>query len=100
GMGGGDVKLFAAQGALCGSMIGIEAEFYAFLAAALFAPAWLLWQGKLWSTMKNSVALLINPLLPKEKRRELSPEQMTWLRFGPPICVGMIGATYMQWKPQ
>ena len=36
-MGGGDLKLFAALGALCHPMIGIEMEMYAFVVAALVA---------------------------------------------------------------
>src|SRR5690349_17460824 len=37
-IGGGDVKLFAAIGAFCQTMIGIEALTYAFIAAVLMAP--------------------------------------------------------------
>ena len=33
-MGGGDVKLLAAIGAICGAVVGIEAELYAFITAA------------------------------------------------------------------
>src|SRR5262245_14130751 len=37
-MGGGDVKLLAAIGALCLPMMGIEAELYGFVLAVLIAP--------------------------------------------------------------
>lgn len=97
-IGGGDVKLLAALGALCRPMIGVEAEFYAFLAAALFAPAKLAWEGKLLKTLGNTLALMLNPVLPKHRRRELSPEMMTSLRFGPAIFVGVVGAAYLQWR--
>lgn len=96
-IGGGDVKLLAALGALCMPMIGVEAEFYAFMAAALFAPARLLWQGKLLLTLKNTLAIITNPFRAAHKRREVTPEMMTSLRFGPAIFVGMFGAAFMQW---
>ncbi|MGH7280124.1 MAG: prepilin peptidase, partial [Polyangiaceae bacterium] len=59
-IGGGDVKLFAAIGALLRSMVGVEAELYCFMAAALIAPAHLAYEGKLFLTLKNSALLLVN----------------------------------------
>jgi prepilin peptidase CpaA len=79
-------------------MVGIEAEYYAFAAAALLAPARLAWEGKLFKTLGNSLALAINPLLPKDKRREISKESMTWFRFGPAIAVGTLIATILNWR--
>src|SRR5688572_13604449 len=38
-IGGGDVKLLAALGAICRPMLGLELQFYAYIAAAVFAPA-------------------------------------------------------------
>jgi prepilin peptidase CpaA len=89
GMGGGDLKLFAALGALCQPMIGIEAEMYGFVVAALVAPARLAYQGRLFKVLKNSLALLFNPIRSKDAKREISPEVMTWFRLGPAIFVGM-----------
>jgi len=90
GMGGGDLKLFAALGALCQPMIGIEAETYAFVVAALVAPARLAYQGRLLAVLKNSVALLLNPLRTAKAKREVPPEMMTWFRLGPSVFVGML----------
>jgi prepilin peptidase CpaA len=90
GMGGGDLKLFAALGALCQPMIGIEAEMYAFVVAALIAPARLAYQGRLFGVLKNSFALLLNPLRSAKNKREVPPEMMTWFRLGPAIFVGML----------
>lgn len=97
-IGGGDVKLLAAVGAICRSLLGIEAEFYAFIAAALFAPARLAWEGKLLKTLGNTFALVANPFLPKAKRREIPNEAMTSLRFGPAICAGVLVATILHWR--
>jgi prepilin peptidase CpaA len=98
GMGGGDVKLLAALGALLWPMLGLEAEFYAFLGAALFAPAKMAYEGKLLRTLGNTLALAVNPFLPKAKRREIAPEMMTSLRFGPAIFVGTCVAAYLNWR--
>lgn len=97
-MGGGDLKLLVAIGAIVRTMVGIEAQFYAFAAAALIAPAQLAWEGKLLKTLGNSLALALNPFLPKAKRREVPREAMTWLRFGPAIAAGMIIAAILHWQ--
>jgi prepilin peptidase CpaA len=99
-IGGGDVKLLAAIGALGKPLFGVEAEFYAFVAAALFAPARLAYEGKLMSVLSNALIIVLNPFRPKERRREITPEMMTELRFGPSIFVGTLGAAIVHWRPQ
>lgn len=94
----GDVKLLAAIGALCHPVIGIEAEFYAFIAAALYAPARMAYEGKLWRTLGNTAALAANPFLPKAKRRTIAPEMLTELRFGPAVAVGVALAVALEWR--
>ncbi len=96
-MGGGDLKLFAAIGALCQPMIGIEAEMYAFVVAAVVAPARLAYQGRLLEVLKNSLSLLLNPLRSKQARQEVPPEMMTWFRLGPAVFVGTAGALVAHW---
>ena len=95
---GGDVKLLIALGALCFPGLGIEAQFYAFVAAALYAPARMAYEGKLMRTLGNMLAILINPFLPKERRRALTPEMMTMLRFGPAVFAGMTVAALLNWR--
>ena len=97
-MGGGDVKLLIAVGALLRALVGVEAEFYAFIAAALFAPARLAWEGKLLKTLGNTLVLVANPFLPKSRRRELPNEAMTSLRFGPAIFAGVIVTAILHWR--
>jgi prepilin peptidase CpaA len=89
-LGGGDLKLFAALGALCQPLLGIEAEMYGFVAAAVIAPARLAYDGQLSRVFGNSLSLLINPLRSPAKRREVPPEMMSWFRMGPAILVGVI----------
>lgn len=96
--GGGDVKILAALGALLMPMVGLEAQLYAFVAAALIAPARLAYQGKLWKTLGNSARLAINPLLPKSKRKNIDPSDMTWFRLGPAIFLGTLGAAVANWS--
>jgi prepilin peptidase CpaA len=98
-IGGGDVKLLAAVGALCGPLLGIEAELYGFLTAAALAPARLAYEGKLLRVLGNTAAIAMNPLLPRGKRREISPEMLTKIRFGPAIFAGVLVAVILQWRP-
>jgi len=90
GIGGGDLKLFAALGALCHPMLGIECQIYALAVAAVAAPARLAYEGRLFAVLGGSLALLINPLLPRERRRVVPPEMMTWFRLGPAIFAGTL----------
>jgi prepilin peptidase CpaA len=78
-------------------MTGIEAELYAFVAAAIVAPARLAYEGKLLRTLGNTLALATNPLRPKSKRKELPPEMMASMRFGPAIFVGTLLAAASAW---
>jgi len=97
-IGGGDVKLLAAIGALCMTSVGVECEFYAFIAAALYAPGRLAFEGKLLSTLGNTVSLVINPFLPKARRKEIAPEMLTELRFGPAVAVGALIGVFLNWR--
>jgi prepilin peptidase CpaA len=97
-MGGGDVRLLAALGAIMQPMAGIEAEFYAFIAAALFAPARMAYEGKLMQILGNTLALAVNPFLPKHRRREVPTDMLTRLRFGPAIFVGTACSALTHWR--
>jgi len=100
GIGGGDVKLFAAIGALCMSMFGVEAEMYGFFVAALIAPARLAYEGKLLRTIKNAAILMVNPFLPAAKKIEVQQELMTWFRMGPAIFLGVLAMAITEWRSQ
>ena len=96
-IGGGDLKLLAALGALCHPSLGLELEMYAFMAALVIAPARLAYDGKLFRTLKNTIYLMFNPVLPKEKRKAVEPEAMTWFRLGPCIFIGVAVTTAFHW---
>ena len=96
-MGGGDVKLFAAIGALLGFRLGLDAEFYGFVIGALYVPAKLAWEGRLFSTLAGGFRALLNPLR-KMQERAVVPEGLKMrIRFGPAICVGTIAAIALAW---
>jgi prepilin peptidase CpaA len=97
-IGGGDVKLFAALGALCQPMAGLEVETYAFVAAALIAPAKLAYQGALFKTLGRSLALVTNPFRKPEKRLPLPDEMKTWFRLGPAVFLGAAVTLFAHWN--
>lgn len=89
GFGGGDVKLLAAVGALCLPRAGIEIEFYATMAGLIVAMGQLAWGGRLLRTVAGSVAILLNPLLPRARRHALPAAATTAMRFAPAIFAGV-----------
>ena len=97
-IGGGDVKLFAALGALLRTLVGVEAQFYACIAACVLAFGRLAYDGKLFKVLGNTFMLAVNPFLPRDRRREITPDMMTWARFGPAIFVGTAAAAVIHWR--
>ncbi len=97
GAGGGDVKLFAAIGALCQPVMGLEVETYSFVAALLLAPISLIYHGKLLSTLARAATLVVNPLRGPEKRTRVPDELMTWFRMGPAVFLGATAAALLRW---
>lgn len=87
-MGGGDLKLFAAIGALCQPLVGIEIQMYALVVAAIIAPARLAYEGRLLRVMAGTLSVALNPFLPRARQRALPPEALTSFRLGPAIFAG------------
>lgn len=94
-IGGGDVKLLAAVGAMLGVMPGIEAQLVAFVAASVIAMGRLVWHGQLGATFANTVNLVANPLRKKEKRVPLSTSLMAQVRLGMPALIGVLFAVLL-----
>ena len=55
GIGGGDVKLFAALGCVAGPGFGLEVQWVAYCLAGAGAMLWLTWRGCLWSTLASAL---------------------------------------------
>ena len=92
-MGGGDVKLLAALGALLGLEMGLELETMAFLTGS--AQGVFVWirQGR----MKAGLCAVASLALPfagarLRRRQEIGSASRTSIRFGPAILVGTIAA--------
>jgi prepilin peptidase CpaA len=89
-IGGGDVKLFAAIGALVGWYDGLEIQLTSYIALLVIAFFTLAWRGQLWKTLTNAGWMAINWLLPKAKRRAISSEAMVEMRLGPAIFLAAL----------
>lgn len=97
-MGGGDVKLLASVGVWAGPILGLQVELYAFVLAALYAPARLAYQGELFRLIGNSAALLKNPFLPKARRKDVPQALLTELRFGPAVFFATALVALVRWR--
>jgi prepilin peptidase CpaA len=96
GMGGGDVKLFGAIGAIGGAYLGIEIELYSFVAVSVYALIVLGWRGRLGRTLANSAVTLLNLFLPRARRRPIAGETMTPLRLGGAILAASVYCLALQ----
>jgi prepilin peptidase CpaA len=92
-LGGGDLKLLLAVGALLGPMLGLQVQLYAFLIALIIAPAQLAYRGKLLTTLKNAGSLAINPFRRASRRVGLPPAALSEFRFGPAIFLAAAVST-------
>ncbi|MCA9607099.1 MAG: prepilin peptidase [Myxococcales bacterium] len=88
GMAGGDVKLFAALGAIGGLYLGLEAQFLSLVAASIYAIGQLAWNGRLLNSLGNSVFIGLNPVLPRRFRKTIAPELMHRIRLGAAVLLG------------
>lgn len=102
-IGGGDVKLAAAIGALAGPTQGLEIEFAALLALAFLALARLIYAGKLGHVLGNVFYLITNPVRPEAHRKAVAPESLTEMRMGPGVALGvlvvLLSEHLQQWFP-
>jgi prepilin peptidase CpaA len=104
GIGGGDLKLFAALGALLGPTQGLEAEFSAFALLGLYALFRLAFQGQLLRTLLGSLRVL-GGLMFISLRREVTIDSRLRceLRMGPAIAVGVVTVLFIpavtRWLP-
>jgi prepilin peptidase CpaA len=67
-VGGGDVKLLAAMGAVGGVTLGVEAAFFAFFCAMGFVVVRLSWRGTFFRTLGSSLTLAASPLVSRNAK--------------------------------
>lgn len=89
-IGGGDVKLFAALGALLGPSVGLQLELLAFGLLTVFALVRLAFLGRLFAVLLNAVRLIATPVLPKAWRKPIEQEALTEMRLGPAIAAATL----------
>jgi prepilin peptidase CpaA len=91
GIGGGDLKLFAAFGALLGPMQGLEVELSSFLLLGIFALFRFAYLGKLWSTLLGASKITFGLLVPMRNARVVTATvALTEMRMGPAIFAAVL----------
>jgi prepilin peptidase CpaA len=94
-MGGGDVKLMGAVGAIMGYPFVLTALIYSILVGGFIGIVVLIWNKRLVRTMKNIIMFLLSRVLRFLPRHELAPEATSRLPFGIAIVIGTIWAGVM-----
>lgn len=91
-MGGGDVKVFGALGAITGFDLraGLEIEVTALLVALLVACGRLAWNGTLLGTLVGAFRHALNPALPARWRTHPCPRMSDQIRMGGAIFVATV----------
>jgi len=95
--GGGDVKLFAALGAVLEPFLGFEAQVYSFYVAAFFVPLGLIYRGTFLRVLKRSIASLIGAFRRKSPDPAANPAEAVWFPLGPAIFAGCLLTTILNW---
>jgi prepilin peptidase CpaA len=111
-LGGGDVKLFIALGALLGPLAGMHTEMTAFVCGAFIAPLRLAFNAgsgealahggssgavRVFAMLRRSFAIAANVVLPRSRRVAIDEAAMTWFRFGPAIFAGTTLSIVLRW---
>jgi len=90
GMGGGDVKLMGAVGALVGWPAALHAVFYSFVVGAAVGLIGAVWRGRLWAALRRLwMAIRILPL-PTTTLDEATGTPAHRVPFGFAVCVGTL----------
>lgn len=105
GMGGGDVKLFAAVGAVAGLGFGLQVLGTSLSIASVWGIGLLVYRGQLLATIDRLLRLVFGRWWPRRKgETEGTPLQ---IRLGPAVvvaaigvmCVEAIGTDLAMWLP-
>lgn len=97
GIGGGDVKLMGAIGAIMGYPFVISALVYSILVGGFIAFAILIWKRKFLRTMRNIFLFLIHKIVPFIGPPSMDKGHMEKVPFGIAIVIGTIWAMLMEY---
>ena len=89
-LGGGDVKLFAALGALLGARDGLELELTAFVIVAAFALLAMAWHGRFARLLAQSWRASLHLIAPARFARPQAGEGSMELPMGLAILVAIL----------
>jgi prepilin peptidase CpaA len=89
-IGGGDVKLFAAIGAIDGVLVGGEILVASFAIACVAAIALLAARRRLGHVLGTSARLLRNAFVSRRHRRAVDPASLTEMRLGPAVLAAVL----------
>ncbi len=96
GLGGGDVKLMAAIGAIKGYPFVMYAAFYSALVGGLISIMIMIWKGRFLRGMRNIFRVLFSYIFsfvfPGMEPESLNPEESEKIPFGFAICLGTLWA--------
>lgn len=100
-MGGGDVKLMAAVGALLGYPLVVSALFYSLIVGVVIGVAMLIWNRKTLRTFRNLLFIIgsrVTKLVPKQ---DVDREEAQKIPFGLAIVLGTLWAIIAgyAWSP-
>ena len=89
-MGGGDVKLFAAIGALCGPSLGFDVQACTFLVTLAIVLPWRLARhGAFGATLRNARTVVTNAFAKREARRPYHRVTLPPVIMAPSILAGL-----------
>lgn len=94
GMGGGDVKLLGAIGAIAGAVAATETLILAFLVGGVFALGKLAWHGRLFSTLGRTLRAIGGTFWPGLGPARNGDEARLEVRFGVAICVALVATLW------
>jgi prepilin peptidase CpaA len=89
-MGGGDVKLFAAAGALVGVRAALELQLVSYALAAFGASAWLAYRGQLWAVWRRALSLLLGRAQVRTQRPPSELASGVHVRLGVPVFAACV----------
>lgn len=110
-IGGGDVKLFAAIGALLGPLAGLRIELASLLVLCVCALVTLAWRGELLAWLKHTAHFAFRWLASgrlvfqragsneSAQRHSLPLDQLLTMRLGPAICFVTWSAALLEHLP-